>query len=138
MLRLLGLISILVAILLACSGDGGSDTNNGSSDDDGPCEDCVAALTITFADGREDFELSFTMDDFQGTLQCPSGMVESNIALAELTCDGAIARLETIFISWEGTLSLSTATEMWTEEIVAGEVNSSNCHTCNSGSVTIE
>ena len=133
---------LALAMLVACSGDDlsastGSGASSSSSGGDF-CPDCLATLVIDFADGREDFELSLELDNLEATLRCPAGDLETNIVVAELTCEGSTARLNTSFISWDGTLALSTATEMWSEEIVRGELVETSCHMCYSGSVSLE
>jgi hypothetical protein len=133
---------LALTMLVACSGDdlSASTTSSASSSSSGGdlCPDCLATLAIDFADGREDFELSLQLDHLEATLRCPAGELETNIVVAELTCEGSTARLSTSFISWDGTLALSTATEMWSEEIVRGELVETSCHTCYSGSVSLE
>ncbi len=77
--RLLALTVALVAPLAGC-GDKAEVTCDAL---------CSGALEITFADGREEFELDITGTGFSVTASCPEEAYSGNQFGMEIECEGA-------------------------------------------------
>lgn len=130
-------LALSLTLLTACS-DKTVDSGD-SVDSSAPCELCQAELSLSYADGRDSFSLSF--DDAASLevtrLSCPDGQLETNIAFAELVCEGSTARLITEAISWDGTLYVTDSEQSYTVEPTLGALDETNCYSCYSSSVVI-
>ena len=129
----------LVAPLIAAAACGCSGTTTG--DDTSDCEawTCTSEVTITFADGRSDFQIGLAGDQFANyNIACPDGPSAGGPGGSEHECvdGGVIVRWpERSFPdTFEVTIDNGETTEVspeWTEQAYC-------TLTCTSGAFTIE
>lgn len=99
--------------------------------------ECLGVLEITFADGREEFDLDVQGTGFSVTARCPRGAYDGNVYGLEIVCDGPTVQLLLAEADFPEELSLIVDGERW-DETVAYETSEICGSTCESGSLTLD
>lgn len=107
-------------------------------DEENTCAaECVGTLSVTFADGREEFDLDVQGTGFSVTARCPGEAYEGNVYGLELTCEGPTVQLFLADADYPEELSFLVEGERW-DETLSYDTDEVCDSTCESGAITLD